>query len=118
MTLLGQFTNFDYGLHIRYWHSINIKFPEFSSSMVAMQGNVLVLRRYMKYLGIKDHSIGNLFSNAIFEKCVYVHVCVYICIHTYICMYICVCLFCVYVHIRIHKHPHRESKNATNGESR
>lgn len=36
MILLRQLANFECGLHIRYWHDINIKFPEFSNNTMVM----------------------------------------------------------------------------------
>lgn len=60
----------------------------------------------MRYLGIKDHDIGNLFPNA-FLKSVCLCVCVFICMCVY---YVYMCIS-VYVHIRLfihntHAHTH------------
>lgn len=36
MTSLGQLANFEYGLHVRYWQAINMKFPEFNNNASVM----------------------------------------------------------------------------------
>lgn len=62
--VITTLTKVEFGLQIRQWYCITIKFPDFVNCSVIMHECALVLIKHtLKYLGIKAHYIYNLIWN-------------------------------------------------------